>query len=870
MFTYNTKQLNMKMALLASNCTLVVFFVVLFLCNCYPFGDNTFLMFDMKRQYIDYDSYLSSVLCGDNNVFYSFSTTLGSGIFGFFTYYLTSPFLVILFLFPKALLPLGIEIVIGIKLAVAAFVMNLFLQRFFDVDYVTVICSVSWALSSYLFAHSMNMMWIDVVILLPLIIWSLEKFFYSDKYKVSGVRGTLSINIPYICCVFAILYLNYYISYQVFLFLLLWSVMRLFTLRFPNKKYKILQISFNTVLGILLDAAFIAPTAIELVNSPKDITKLGLELTGRNLSPFEVFSKLGTMSYDMEEARFGGPQIFCGILFLVLTVMFFMNRNIDKKERIGIGALFTILLLSFCIDLFDLFWHAGMEPSGHPYRQAFLWIFLCVLCSCRMLICIKNRAGSQVDKTSAYKFVGISFVIVALIYVFSLSKRYDHVSNITIVASWAILVILAALMIVGIKLNNSKVGMIISVIIVLVQISDITSNAVYTYNYQSVNNTHMSEYSSKVSSTDASVKYIKAKDNSFYRMENLTPRQQNDAMQYSYNGVTHYSSAGMTYVRDFLQNLGYNDDTLYTNYGYDNTVLADCILGIKYLISDGKVLTHPEYSKVQSDTSGSILENVNALPVAVGVNDFVSPTKEEINQMNPFSLQENIVSQLAGEKVEVFVKASATEETYTENGNICCRYTVTPSLSGELYLYIEGIGDINQGLAIEVDDEFKSAYGNEASMKVLNLGQHVSGESIVVDVIGDSFDSKLGKAVFVTEDLRAIEDIYHKLKSKFTSVTCETSSHLKITTPNCNGVFMTIPYENGWEVTVDGIKTKPVMVYDSLMYIPIASTADSHYIDMQFTPVGFNLGLIISIITLGIILLLILKDIGVMDEKEVS
>lgn len=866
MFTVNSKRLNFKMAFIAGNLVLALFAVILFVCNCYPFGDNTFLMFDMKRQYVDYYSYLISIYRGENNPFYSFSTALGSGTYGFFVYYLTGPFLLLLSLFPQSFLPIGIEIVIGIKLIVAAFIMNLFLQRFFDVDYITVICAVSWSLSSFIFAHSMNMMWIDVVIMLPLVIWSFERFLSNNNFEIASRKDILRLNIPYIACVGGILYLNYYLSYQVLLFLVMWLVMRIFALNIKQKPKKILQIGFNTMLGILLDAVFLIPTAVELVNSPKDITRLGLELAGRNITPFEVFSKLGTLSYDIEEARFGDPQLFCGILVLVLIIMFFWSQDIGKRERIGIGAVFLFLLLSFCIDFLNLFWHAGMEPSGHPYRQAFLWIFLCILCSCRMLLIIKDKMSSDYDSVKLIKFIGTAFGTVALIYIVSLSKRYDHVSNITKIVTWGILIVTAALMCLAVWKKNNRITLIISILIGTIQLIDITANAAYTYNYQSVNNTGMSEYIGTVEYIQEAVDYIKSTDNSFYRMENLTPRQQNDAMQYGYNGVTHYSSAGMTYVRTFLQRLGYNDDTLYTHYGADNTSLADSILGIKYLLSNGDVLVHPNYSKVNTNTSEIVLENAYALPIAIGVNGFTLPPSEIMTIMNPFELQEDIISRITGEKAETFVEASASKEAFVRDGNLCCKYIVTPSLTGELYMYIENISEYIQGLAIEVNDEFKCTYGNDASMKVLNLGTVKAGDSICVNVIGDAPDSKLGNAVFVTEDVRAIEDSYHKLKSMFTDITCVSSSHLKIKTPKCEGVFLTVPYENGWEITVDGVRTKPQMIYDALMYIPINTAANSHYIDMQFTPVGFNLGLTISIITLGIILLLVLKDVGVMDE----
>ena len=184
-------KLNKYHALVSAACILVMYLAVLVVCGVTPFGEKTFLMFDLKRQYVDYYAYLRTVYSGKNSVFYSFNAALGSGTLGFFAYYLTSPFLLILSLFDRSIIPLGITIVIGIKLMLAAVIMDLFLQRFIvDVNGISptvtrnatvYIGAVSWAFSGFLFAHSMNMMWMDVVMLLPLYIWSLDRLFRENN-----------------------------------------------------------------------------------------------------------------------------------------------------------------------------------------------------------------------------------------------------------------------------------------------------------------------------------------------------------------------------------------------------------------------------------------------------------------------------------------------------------------------------------------------------------------------------------------------------------------------------------------------------------------------------------------------------------------
>ena len=48
-----------------------------------PFGDNTWIMLDLKRQYIDYYAYYQRIFSGQEGILYSFETTLGSGMVGF-------------------------------------------------------------------------------------------------------------------------------------------------------------------------------------------------------------------------------------------------------------------------------------------------------------------------------------------------------------------------------------------------------------------------------------------------------------------------------------------------------------------------------------------------------------------------------------------------------------------------------------------------------------------------------------------------------------------------------------------------------------------------------------------------------------------
>ncbi|MBP3280540.1 MAG: YfhO family protein, partial [Butyrivibrio sp.] len=380
------------------------------------------------------------------------------------------------------------------------------------------------------------------------------------------------------------------------------------------------------------------------------------------------------------------------------------------------------------------------------------------------------------------------------------------------------------------------------------------------------------EYSETISDNYKEFSYVKGNDRYFYRMENLVPRQQNDALQYDFNGITHYSSAGLVYARYFLQRLGYNDDNLYTGYGHDNTETADSLLGVKYLIGDGEVPVHWNYPLFHKGTRNSYL-NPYALKLAVGTKDFdlegisdpgdvrPDPAMTHVPALDPFSLQEDMYSRITGKEQHIFVDAEVSGGDVLEtDGKFKKIFEVTASADGEMYMYLGGLIGAGEGLAIYRNDEFLTGYGNHACTKVLNLGYLGKGERLSITVQAENEDDDFGEELFVTEDVSALEKAYEDAKDRCCMVTRMSSSSLKIETGDWDGVFLTIPYEDGWNIRVDGEKVKPVSVYDCFIYVPIDQKAQNHIVEMSFIPRGIVLGCIITIIGILCLVLVFNRD----------
>lgn len=845
---------------------LLMYIALLVICRIAPFGNNTWIMYDLKRQYVDFYSYLKTIYSGQNNVFYSFSTALGSGTIGFFIYYLSNPLFLLFCFFDKASFPLAVSLIIGITLVLGAIIMDLFLQwyihsrRGYNTGAYIWLISVSWAFSGFLIAQSMNMMWTDVVISVPIVIYFLEMLLENNNIAPDSKMIGYSISIM------LLLLFNYYITYQVLIFVGMWTIMILFVRKDGHPVKAILRVCVATIIPVLTDMAILLPTLLELFNSPKDIFQLGLETTGKNLMPTDVLSKVLFLAYDVIQPRFGLPQLYCGIIILVMFGLFFFSKKIERREKLAFAVMGGIFLVSFCLDIVNLFWHAGMEPSGHPYRQAPLCVFMMLVCACSYL--------AEVNETSSEKevrnFIPIGIVLaigMGIIAIIALGD-YEYVNKKMILINVALLVLSAALIAMLKFFGKNRVRSLVVVTMLFALICELTTNAAFTYPFVAMKCEKVSEYMNKITVTEEAVNKVMLSDDGFYRMESQTPRQQNECMMYGFNGVTHYSSAGMTYVRYFLQRCGYNDDGLYTHYGNDNTVTIDSVLGVKYLMTEDESIMHPSYMLRNDLSSNHVMMNENpyALPLALGVKDFQYDDVDNIDNpqkidRNPFALQEELYGKIIGKKAEIFEYADTMVNAYSEDGNAVEEYKISPSCAGELYMYIDGLSGLVQNMVIYKNDELLTGYCNSACYKIIKLGDYTTEDELTIKIVVEGDNPEFGRPIFVTENIENLTEIYgaaiNGVNSSEAAVSKISSSHLKIDMPFGNGVFTSIPYEEGWHIKINGKKVEPICIYGALMYIP---TEESGVIDMYFIPKGFVTGMIVTLVTLLILVAYIATD----------
>ena len=872
---------------------MLLFGAICALMKIAPFGDHSFLIADMEKQYLDFFSYYQSIFQGKHSLLYTFGKCLGGDMLGLYVYYLNSPLNLLLLLFPKEFLPAGITLLITLHIGLCGLTMSIYLRNHsfsghaFSNPFYIWIFSTSYAFMEFMMSNCMNVMWHSVIILFPLVILGLEKLVFDQKPNL------------YILSLTASLFCNYYMAYMVCIFCIIYYIYLLLLIS-PEKsnltlsrdqtisrnhmdanssllltmdlsKKTIMSKTFlfirSSILSAGLSAVALLPAFFTLKGSLKDESVIAAGVTHANTSPLHVLSKLFTFSYDADQLMSGMPNLFCGILLVVLVIAYFYNEKISTRERILSFGLLGLLMLCFCNAKLDFVWHAFMEPSGYPYRYSFLFTFLFIV------IAYKSFHQLQIEGFFLPEMI-FTLATFLLLYYCTMRKHYPYINEKYEPIDLLLMAIsLVCLILLFYPINSKKektshyfryhaIRSLAIHFLLTIQILNLSLNGIYTY--MALRNTSystVSEYRNSYQPISKVVRSLQEEDSSFYRMENLESRSLNDSMFYGYSGLTHYSSNEQLFVLRFLQKMGFNYTNLFISYGQGSTETVDSLLGVKYLLAEKETINKP-YEPLENLSDQIIVyENPNALPIAFPANKNVTDCSME--EANPFILQENMYRSLLPEaslnkdteeaiptiQEPLFVEPEWTKKE-TRNG---VTYEITPKEDGTLYFYASA-SDVLQDGAIYLNQQLVCDYFNMHSWRIVNLGTFNKGQTCQV-TITTSEPQKIENVYFATETrsvLQALRERITDSSESRTPVSVEkiSDAHLCIQTDEKGDSILatSIPYETNWRIKVDGEIVKPVRIFDTLLGIPLSS--GQHTIDMFYLPKGLLAGAFISFLSL--------------------
>ncbi len=892
-----------------SLCALLPAFIVYLLYlakGLYPFGDGCVLVLDLNGQYISFYEGLHDILHGDADLFYSFSRNLGGEFLGIYDYYVASPFALLLGLFPEHMILEGLLFLFMLKSALCGLFMGFYLHKHAagkPNQTVILLFSLMYALCSYCIIQQHNSMWIDAVLFLPLLALGIESLIRYGKFRL------------YVFSLAITVWSNFYIGYMVVIFTALYCFYYYFAHNRNNENnplgenYHFLKsvgrVTIWSALAIGMAALVILSARYSLAFGKSDFSDPSWEIT-QKIDIFAFFQKFLPSSYDTVRPE-GRPIVYCGILTIMLIPAYFMSKKFSMREKVASAIFILFFIASFAISSLDLIWHGFQKPNWLNFRYSFMLCFL--------LIVLAYRAFERIEFLSRKALLG-STAFIAL-YVLILPNLGDAVilkgQKTAVIRPFAMIWLsLACLFIYFIviclygKLKSRGRETAAMALVFLVCTELFFSGMADMEEFDAdVSYSKYSRYHNMIDTLRPISYKVQDYDKGFYRMEKTYERKTNDNFALGMNGVSLSTSTLNRKTIDYLWRMGYEAKSHNSHYNGGN-IVNDSLLGIKYVITSDKDMTNykhfgydiskyygePLFTEEDFDYPDDftfplgtyqVYENPYALSLIYGVAD-AWETFDSTEYYSPFDYMNAMITAMLGEEetVQVFVPAIQNGEPELQN--------VTRSINTvNEWIYKAGSESgqaavLTYQFTVPSDVDLYFYYPLALStarreVKVAGNGKSAtfSGQNIIS--LGTSSETDLEVKVTISNDKKNLyvkktenpiclyyfdydtfADAMERLSA--TALTIDegyTDSHLfgsVTTTSESQLMFTSIPYDEGWNIYVDGKRVDIIESADALISFRIEG-AGEHRVELRYMPKTVALGLTVSIVSAFIFLLLL-------------
>lgn len=884
METFNKHKIRLASFLLP----LLIMAIIFIYIGVYPFGNESLLTIDLGQQYIDFFAeYKHTLLEDPMRIFYSFTRSLGGEMVGVWSYYLLSPFNLLFLIFPNQLISVAVTLIILLKYGFAGLSMGFYLQRVSLENHPRVLLfSTAYALMGFMTTYQFNIIWTDILWLLPLVARALDYFLKSHKF------------LPYVLILSYSFIVNYYMGYMLSLFLILYTTYHLVLIydkrTWKKAVLKFIQFTLLSVLSAGLVSFLLGPTFLSLIQSKGNYAEshITFEL---EYPPQEIISKFFLGAFDFDQLPSGLPPIFIGTLMIIGLYLFFKSKHILTKEKIAASGILILFSLSFHLEFFNLMWHGFQHPNWFNYRFTYLFTFFVILLAYR---------GTQKEVYLSIKelMIGIILIIAAAFYVYQEDFSYLSIEQIILTITFTI----AGLFLVYLKKFEAQQALLALLVFTTLELA---INAGITIDRLGYVDHDRFVYAQQI--TQDSIDLIQQQNDDFYRIEKTYQRSKNDAHQNNYYSISHFGSTFESHLHEFFSRLGlpaYNAYVAYSN----GTPLTDALFGVRYMVTDLLINDYPNHStliqesrveKPDGFTFSTIatLPYLNEYPKVGQVSDMIGIHKNPYALPLGFTVPRNIlnVSDFLGDPVtyqnSIFNALNKGQPerqlftpipiTWTSHNLSINTYpneqkATKVDLDEEAWLQFTFAADgvnpyfflfnkdndweeiemtINENIYYQYDTYYDEILLNLAAkqdkgMMTVRFNLEDTNEFIMTNMYLNRFDIHAFTHFMGKKSLTPIEHLEWQ------------SNRLRFDAKLVNDelLFLSIPYDKSWEIKVNGKEQDAIPILDSLMGIDLP--AGEYHIEMVYHTRGLKEFSLIS--GLSLIILFALQTYQIKRQHE--
>lgn len=796
-----------RIPLLAS--FLIPLLITVMICidhGVFPFGDRCILHIDMYHQYCPFFTEMMDKLKTGGSFFYSWNVGLGADFVSLYAYYLASPLNWLLILCPRAYVIEFMTILVVLKIALCGLTFGYYLKMHFRTSHFALsLFASAYALSAFMAAYAWNIMWIDCLVLAPLILLGLERLIGEGNPKLYYITLALSI----LC--------NYYISIMICIFLVFWF----FICWAEDRKRGVrawVDFFWYSLLAGGTGAVLILPTTIILgysgageISFPESVTWYF------NMIPELARHAALTEPYTGQDHW---PNIYCGVFALVLFILYLFNRTISWKKKAPRVLLLAFIAVSFANNFLDFIWHGLRFPTSLPGRQSFLYILL--------LLAVAFEAFLHLRKNNlwhVFAAVAAMGLFLAAAYRMTDAELVDGEAFTATAVLAGCYLALAAVYLAG----AAKLRSLMLTIGCFAVLAELTLN----FDLTGLDTTSRTDYVEALSDYRTVLKeaaeQADMRQELFYRTEELERKTKNDGALSGYRSGTQFSSLMNLNVSHFYQNVGMEGGKNFYCAG-GATPLLSAMLSIRYVLADNPMEEGPLRTLAAKSGNTYLYENRYVLPLGF-VMDEAAAEAWNYSVAGDIGAQNELV-RLLGSGSDLLVpvpSASVPGESEFEAEEDGYYYAVYDKTTVD-------------SLDEETSDGRTRSFSKVSHGYTLDLGYCRRGTVVKVK---NSQDLTVSLTVY-RMDQAVLEQAFGELARETMQMTSfyDTRVEGTVEMSRPGRLIFSIAKEDGWTVFVDGEVTESEEFGGAFISIPL--DAGAHEIKMRYVTPGFWMGAGIS------------------------
>lgn len=822
-------------------------------------GSHCIIDGDMREVYIPaIKSVCRSILQGQN-IFYSWNYDLGINTLVTIAFDVLSPINLLYLVFYSFDEQYITIIVILIRTGLAAVCFNFFVSKIYKADTtVSILFSIFYSMCSFqVMFNIVNIIWLDALWELPILFFFLHKALENGKYaKLSLVYAYIFIS-------------NFYMGYMLGIISFVYYM--LFVLIGNNETVKgKCKSVFKYIISVFLAVGMAAIIWLPVIrfmqsNYAGDSTEF-FELTNN------IFSLINQLYFGQSQGHYSSlPYIYCGIPVALLIPVFFI-RNEDKKSMIVHGILFIFTLISCSVLPLYKIWHGFDSPDGWTFRFAYIISFII----CIMAVQRINQLSCHSKKLAIYTVIIMS--LSALLQFINNVEISIVLFNMLLMAIWAIMFYM------WMKPSNKNSLGLKSLILVMAMIECIANATIAHINSPTMSPQMLQSNYQLWRNSQNDITARLDNDDSYYRVNNMCDYTMNPGSYFGYNCMSYFTTIENPKLRNTLSKLGlYSSPRIVQSYGL--TPITKMLFDVKYDV-------HCSYYDIFNNSNivdYEINENSQVLPLGFMVSENIKAVSLESD--DAFANTNSLIDSMTGTASNVYIPVPleevlcssdgfslyADDEYYyielndksLERGINDSRYyefAINSAEHSQIYSYIVSDSGVytSDSFILKCGAENSIFYKGKLCVSYIKELENTNNRYSLQIIPDDNIDYQAFRDIMFYEiDESSLALVYEKLSSQPLNINSYSNGYIDATvnvSDDSTILFTSIPYDEGWDIKIEGTTDYTVIPLIDNTFIGIELPgAGEYHITFDYKVPGLFTGFIISLISLALVVIWILK-----------